>query len=97
MAPFFHDTNDHNAFHRQIQSAINEGRLRFQDMKIDKQSLPFNTLELMDIKVLVWPGVANKGKGKNIIIGDPRTQNVSRGVDTLKALDKRKANKTGGV
>lgn len=52
---------------------------------------------MMDTKVLVWLGMANKGKGKNIIIDDPRTKNVSRGVDTRKALDKRKANRIEGA
>jgi hypothetical protein len=45
-------------------------------------------------KVLVWPCATDKGKDKNIIIGDPRTTNMSRRVVTLKAPDKRK---TGGV
>jgi hypothetical protein len=31
---------------------------------------------------LVQPSVANKGKCTNIIIGDPRTSNQSRGMDT---------------
>jgi hypothetical protein len=34
---------------------------------------------------------------KNIIIGDPRVPNLSRGVVTQKAPDRRKANKTGGI
>jgi hypothetical protein len=44
---------------------------------------------------LVWPEVADKGKGKNIIIGDPRTSNISWGI-AQKAND-RKTNKYGDV
>jgi hypothetical protein len=40
--------------------------------------------------------VADKNKDKGIIIGDPRTINLSRGVVTQKALGK-KANKIKGV
>ena len=34
---FSHATNDCNVFRKQIQSAINDGRLSFADMQIDKQ------------------------------------------------------------
>jgi hypothetical protein len=64
-------------------------------MKIDRQTVPVDTLGPMDKKVLVRPYSADKGKGKNIIISDPRAPNLAHGVVTRKALDKRKANKTG--
>jgi hypothetical protein len=63
-------------------------------MKIDSTSVPINTLETMSKKVLVWSCAADKGKVKNIIIGDPRMPNLSRRVVNRKTLDKRK---TGGV
>jgi hypothetical protein len=65
-------------------------------MQIDKQLFPINMMELMDIKVLVWPDVANRDKDKNIIVGNPRTLEISQGVITQKALAKR-TNKTRGV
>jgi hypothetical protein len=40
--------------------------------------------------------VADKGKGKNIIIGDPRTSNISEEEIARKASDK-KTNKSGGA
>jgi hypothetical protein len=40
-------------FHRQIQSAINEGRLMLHEMQVDKQPFPINTMELRQPKVLV--------------------------------------------
>jgi hypothetical protein len=64
-------------------------------MKIDRQSVPDDTLGPVDKKVLVQPYSADKGKGKNIIIGDPRAPHLTHGVVTRKAPDKRKANKTG--
>jgi hypothetical protein len=48
----------------EIQSTINEGRLRFQEMKIDNTSVPISTLETMSKKLLVWSCVTDKGKVK---------------------------------
>jgi hypothetical protein len=97
MVPFFHNTNDCNIFCRQIQSAVDEGRLRFQEMKIDRQHVPIDILGLVDKKVLVRPCSADKAKGKNIIMRDPRAPNLSHGEVTRKAPDRRKANKTRGI
>jgi hypothetical protein len=52
---FSHATNDSNVFRRQIQSAINEGRLFFQEMQVDTQPFPVNTIETTTKKVLVQP------------------------------------------
>jgi hypothetical protein len=41
--------------------------------------------------------VVDKYKGKNLIIGIPLTTNISQGVVTQKALNKRRTNKTGGT
>jgi hypothetical protein len=60
-------------------------------------TFPINTLEMYEKKVLIWSETTDKSKGKNIIIGSPHTPNLSRGVVTRKALDKRKANKIGGI
>jgi hypothetical protein len=61
---FLHNTNDCNIFRRQIQSAVDEGRLTFQKMKIDRQSVPVDTLGPVDKKVLVRPYSTDKDKGK---------------------------------
>jgi hypothetical protein len=64
-------------FHRQIQSAINEGRLRFQkEVRIDRPPVPATTLEPTSKKVIVRPCVADKSKDKNVVIGDPHTPRV---------------------
>jgi hypothetical protein len=63
---------------------------------VDTQPFPINTIELASKRVLVRLEVANKGKGKNIIIGDPLTSNISQGGIARKASDK-KTNKSGGA
>jgi hypothetical protein len=50
---FAHTTNDCNVFHRQTQSPINDGRLSFHEMQIDRQPFLVNTLEFVDKKVLI--------------------------------------------
>jgi hypothetical protein len=42
---FSHAFNDCNVFRRQIQLAINEGRLAFQEIQVDTQPFPVNTIE----------------------------------------------------
>jgi hypothetical protein len=93
---FSHATNDCNVFRRQIQSAINEGRLVFQEMQMDTQPFHINIIEPTSKKVLVQPEMADKGNDKNIVIGDPRTLNISQGGIARKALDK-KTNKSRDV
>jgi hypothetical protein len=93
---FSHAINDCNVFCRQIQSTINESWLVFQEIQVDTQPFPVNTIEPTSKKVLVRPKMANKGKGKSIVIGDPRTLNISQGGIARKAPDK-KTNKSGGV
>jgi hypothetical protein len=57
-------------FRRQIQSAINEGRLMLHEMQVDKQPFPINTMELQQPKVLVRPHQAEATKGKNVMVGE---------------------------
>ena len=71
-----HATNDCNVFRRQVQSAINEGRLAFPEMKIDKALFPVHTIDLNIVKVLIRPDQAEGVKGKNVIIGDDRPLTV---------------------
>jgi hypothetical protein len=71
-----HATNDGNIFRRQVQSAINEGRLAFLEMKIAKAPFPVHTIDLNNAKVLIRPDQAEGAKGKNVIIGDDRPLTV---------------------
>jgi hypothetical protein len=59
-------------FQRQIQSSINEGRLKFQEMQVDIEPFPMNMIDFEGKRVLVRPSTADKGKGKEIIIGNAR-------------------------
>jgi hypothetical protein len=73
---FSHATHDCNTFRRQIQSAINEGHLKFHEMQVDGNPFPnsafVNTLELSNLKVLIRPDQAENAKGKNVITGKQR-------------------------
>jgi hypothetical protein len=74
---YSHATNDCNVFCRQVQSAINEGRLKFVEnpqMKLDKDSFPanMNVGELDGKKVLVLPSQAESTKGNEVVIGEER-------------------------
>jgi hypothetical protein len=69
---FSHATNDCNVFRRQIQSTINEGRLKFQEIQVDTEPFPMNVIDFEGTKVLIRPGMADKGKGKEVIIDDTR-------------------------
>jgi hypothetical protein len=59
-------------FHRQIQWAINEGRLMLHEMQVDKQPFPINTMELQQPKVLVRPHQAEATKDKNVMVGEAK-------------------------
>jgi GH43 family beta-xylosidase len=72
---YSHATNDCNVFRRRLQSAINEGRLKFTEslqMKLNRDtfSVNMNMVELDGKKVLVWPSQAESAKGKEVIIGE---------------------------
>jgi hypothetical protein len=51
--------------------------LRLQEIQADTQPFHVNIIDLASKKVLVRSEVADKGKGKNIVIGDLRTSNIS--------------------
>ena len=50
-----HATNNCNVFRQQVQSAINEGRFTFLEMKIDKAPFHVHTIDLNNDKVLIRP------------------------------------------
>jgi hypothetical protein len=49
---FPHATNDCNTFRRQIQSAINEGRLKFHEMQVDENPFPNSAFVLLSCQIL---------------------------------------------
>ena len=60
---------------------MNEGRLIFPEMKIDKTPFPVHTnthtIDLSNAKVLLWPEQAEGAEGKNVVIGETRPKNVN--------------------
>jgi hypothetical protein len=73
---FSNSSNDCNTFCPQIQSVINEGRLKFHEMQVNENPFPnssfVNTLELSNHMVLIRPDQAKNTKGKNVISGEQR-------------------------
>jgi hypothetical protein len=59
-------------FRQQVQSTINEGRLTFHEMQVDKTPFPINTMDLQQPKVLVRTHQAEATKGKNVVIGEAK-------------------------
>jgi hypothetical protein len=70
--------------------------LAFQEMQVDTQSFPVNIIEPTCKEVLVRLEVADKSKGKNIVISDPRTLDISQEEIARKAPGK-KTSKSGGA
>jgi hypothetical protein len=79
-------------FRRQIQSAINEGRLKFQEMQVDTEPFPVNVIDFEGKKVLIRPSIVDKGKGKEIVIGDVREADGNNKISCRKVV----AEKTPG-
>jgi hypothetical protein len=83
---FSHATNDCNVFRRQIQSAINEGRLKFQEMKVDTKPFPMNMIDFEGKNILVRLNTADKGKDKEIIIGNTREADGNHKISCRKVV-----------
>jgi hypothetical protein len=83
---FSHATNDCNVFQRQIQPTINEGRLKFQEIQMDTESFPINKIDFESKKVLIRPDMADKGKGKEVIIGDARKTDENNKISCRKVV-----------
>jgi hypothetical protein len=70
------------------------GSIDFSGYASGHPTISVNIIELASKKVLVQPEVVDEGKGKNIIICDPLTSNISQGGIAWNASD-RKTNKFG--
>jgi hypothetical protein len=74
---YSHATIDCNIFHQQVQSAINEGRLKFVESQNEARQRPIpmnmNMVELNRKKVLVRPSQAESTKGKEVIIEEEQS------------------------
>jgi hypothetical protein len=68
-----HVTNKCNYFRRQVQSAINDGRLTLQNsgkMKLDIDPFPVNMVELEGKQILVQTDQAETTKCKQVVVSD---------------------------
>jgi hypothetical protein len=83
---FSHATNDCNVFRRQIQSVINEGRLKFQEIQVDTDPFPMNVIDFEVKKVLIRSSMADKGKGKEVIIGNARKADDNNKISCRKVV-----------
>jgi hypothetical protein len=83
---FSHATNDCNVFHRQIQLAINEGRLKFQEMQVDTEPFLMNMIDFEGKRILVRPNTADKGKDKEIIIDNTREADGNHKISCRKVV-----------
>jgi hypothetical protein len=65
---------------------------------VDTRPFPVNTIDIACKKILVRPEMADKGKSKDIIIGNPRMSNISQKEIARKAPDNKakKSEGTGG-
>jgi hypothetical protein len=83
---FSHATNNCNVFHRQVQSAINEGWLSLKEMQIDWCPFSVNKLDLENPIVLIRPEQADMMKGKNMVIGNPRPKKDAESTPSRKVV-----------
>jgi hypothetical protein len=70
---FSHTTNECNYFLRQIQSALNNGRLTLGDshqMKLDVDPFSVDMIDFAEKKVLVRQDQAGTTRGKNVVVSD---------------------------
>ena len=93
---YSHATNDCNVFRRQVQSAINEGRLKFDEkkMQLDDNPFPTNMVSFENKKVLIRPSQAESAKGKNVVVGENRLMPPQDDREVTKKLE---ASGSGGT
>jgi hypothetical protein len=68
---FSHTTNECNYFHRQIQLALNDGRLTLGDahqMKLDTYPFLVDMINFEEKRVLVQSDQAESTRGKNMVV-----------------------------
>ena len=50
-------------------------------MQIDNNPFTVHTVELQNLKVLIWPSQTESTKGKNVVIGEPRSEQKKKSLD----------------
>jgi hypothetical protein len=60
--------------------------LKFQEIQVDTEPFPMNMIDFEGEKVLVRPNTANKGKDKEIIIGNAREADGNQKISCRKVV-----------
>jgi hypothetical protein len=60
--------------------------LKFQEMQVDTEPFPMNMIDFEGKKVLVRPNAADKGKGKEIVIGNARDADEKHKISCMKVV-----------
>jgi hypothetical protein len=60
--------------------------LKFQEMQVDMEPFPMNVIDFEGKKVLIRPGMADKGKGKEVIIDDARKADENNKISCRKVV-----------
>jgi hypothetical protein len=63
--------------------------LKFQEMQVDKEPFPMNMIDFEGKKVLVRPNTADKGKEKEIIIGNAREADGNQKISCRKVVSEK--------
>jgi hypothetical protein len=63
--------------------------LKFQEMQVDTEPFPVNVIDFEGKKVLIRPNTTDKGKGKEIVIGDTRETNGDSKISCRKVVAKK--------
>ena len=53
---------------------------------MDTEPFPVNVIDFKGKKVLIWPGMADKGKGKEVIIGDAQKDDENYKISCRKVV-----------
>ena len=63
--------------------------MKFQEMQVNTKPFPVNVIDFEGKKVLIRPGMADKGKGKEVIIGDARKADENNKISCRKVVAKK--------
>jgi hypothetical protein len=65
---------------------INEGLLKFQEMQVDTEPFPMNVIDFKGKNILIRPSMADKGKDKEVIIGNARKADENNKISCRKVV-----------
>jgi hypothetical protein len=66
--------------------------LKFQEMQVDTEPFPMNVIDFVGKKILIRPSTADKGKGKEVIIGNMRKADENNKISCRKVVAEKTPN-----